>query len=891
MGRSTNCVYRTFLILTLILLLPLQVLAVRDLTFEERNTDIPVTIDGHLLQSPWGYGQPSANYPTLIDIDNDEDLDLFMGSGDGTLLFYRNQGGQRIADFVLEDREYLGIKRSQYILFPTFADIDNDSDFDLYFGEWGERVNFYKNRGNMNVPDLVFANGSEAVVDVKNFAAPEFVDIDDDEDLDLFVGNFEGRVFYYENVGNPNTAQFILTDSQYLDIELNKTAVPKFTDIDDDGDLDLFVGSDNGRLAFYRNQGSPRIPEFELINDTFIEIEESYVYPTFGDLDNDGDTDLFIGNNLGNMYYFQNNGSNTSPSFTKVTDEYFHLDIGENGNIDFADFDDDGDEDLFMLDGVSKFHYFQNIGSASAPSYNLEETSFIETDENASAFSIGDLDHDNDLDIVMGYFDRENEEEGGHLNYYKNIGSVRTPKFLLQEGVFTGIDVGEASTPELHDYDNDGDLDLFVGGSSGKIHFYRNTGSLSEPIFTLETDSFEDIDVDAYSQIRFEDIDSDEDYDALLGNKHGRVIYYENVKENIGKNFLEAGELTEDLGFNTGVALLDIDYDNKMDFFVTTSNGNIHHFRQTSKNLFPPENPTNLKVEIPYENIMKISWNKSLNSENDLAEYRLYEKINNEIFTGSTSIGKDTSVNIIDFNRFLKYGFKVTAKDVSGLESDGIEVQAYFRDNDLIVQTINEPSITINPETISSFCASFPDVKKDVFSVSQCSAITFVKDEGIFSGNDDGTLAPERPINRAEVTKVLIEAFGLDIKNADGSEFSDISKHDWFANYIKTALDAEIVQGYSDGTFKPSQTINKVELLKVVLEMAEIDFSSIDIGTSLYADIEATPNTEWFLQYTNFAQINGLLDVVGEVLNPNQPMTRMDVIELLYRMKQKGLAF
>ncbi len=868
--------------------------AVRDLTFEAKNTEIPVTINGELLQSPWGYGQPAANYPTFADVDSDGDKDLFIGTGDATIIFYRNEGGKRIPNFVLEDRTFLGIDRGQYIMFPTFADTDSDGDLDMYFGEWGESLNYYKNRGNGANFEYVFATGSEAVVDVKNFPAPEFVDIDGDSDLDMFVGNFEGHVFFYENAGDPENPQFVLTSNQYNEMDFNEVAVPRFADIDGDSDLDMFVGSDNGKIAYYKNVGTSRVAEYELINDSFIAVQESQIYPAFVDIDDDSDLDLFIGNNLGEMYYFKNEGSASSPNFIKITDEYFHLDVGTHSDVNFADIDDDTDSDMFVLNGEGQLHYFKNTGSDSGPRYELQNEFLMEFGTHSHTFALKDLDNDNDMDIVVGYFDKENGEAGGGIDLYKNIGSIRTPRFMLVDNFFSGIDVGEASTPELHDYDLDGDNDLFIGNDSGTIHFYRNTGTPDNATFTFETDNFEEMSVESHSHIRFGDMDSDGDSDALLGNEHGRVFYFENVVGNVGKNFVNAGEIIEDLGSYTTITPFDADNDSRMDLFIGSEDGNVHYFNQTSTSLYPPENVTNLTAVIDKNNIMTISWNPSLNSEGDLKEYRIYERTGNGRFIGSTNLQKATSYTVINPNRYLTYGFKVTATDIHGLQNDGVEIEVKFsgaNNENYMVREVSHDEGPMETSELSSVCAGFSDVRIESVSASTCDAIDFVKNAGIFTGTAEGKLELERPINRAETTKVLIEAFDFDILQPYENEFLDVQTSEWYAPYIRTAKEHGIVEGYADRTFKPGQTINKVELLKVVLEMADVDFSTTDIGLSLYDDIEATEETEWFLQYTNFAHANGLIDTVGNVLAPGEAMTRSDVIQLLYRLKQKGLAF
>ncbi len=865
--------------------------AITPLTFEDHNTDIPVTIDGHALVSPWGYGTPSASYPTFGDIDGDDDLDLFIGTGEGTLIFYKNTGTKQTPSFTLESRKFLGIDKDQYLLFPTLADTDNDSDLDLYFGDWAEGINYYKNKGNSRVHELVSGSGSEATVDVKNFAAPTFGDLDEDEDLDLLVGNFEGRVFYYENVGTLSKPQYILTDNTFLDIEVEEVAVPKLVDIDADKDMDLFLGNSQGVIQFYRNNGTARKMMFELENASYITIDPAYTYPAFGDIDADGDYDLFIGTNKGATIYFKNTGTAQEPLFEKVTDEYFHIKVGENAALDFADIDDDGDEDMFILNKTGEFDYFRNTGSAATPHYTLAARDFARLDTYASSFRIADIDSDNDFDLIVGYYDSQTGKNGGHLSLYRNIGSVRTPNFLKIENAFPQIDVGEASTPELYDYDNDGDMDLFIGNAEGKIAYYENTGTKEIYAFTLVNQTFENINVDAHAQIRFADLDNDGDEDAVLGNKYGRVLYFENVTGNVNVNFLNRGEITPDLGDFSVIAPLDINFDKKMDLFVSSAAGNVHHFSQVSTNLFPPEDIAGVKVVMNEHRITTITWKDSLDSEKDLSHYQVYQRIDDEGFGGGANVGKGKSVTIVELRENHPYTVKIIAIDSSNLESKGVVVTLTRTGEELDYEiTYPKKEIIVAPGSpVTEYCAGFTDVLKSEVGSSMCDAVSFVKDAGIFTGNSDGTLALSRPINRAEVTKVLLEAFDYTIEESlePGLTFTDIEPAEWYAPYVYTALKHEIVTGYGDKTFKPGQTTNKVELLKLLLEMANVDLSTVDIGTSLYSDIEASAENEWFIAYTNFAHLNSLIEVTNNSLLPATPMTRGDVILLLYRMKER----
>jgi len=147
---------------------------------------------------------------------------------------------------------------------PTFADIENDGDFDLFVGESPGNINFYRNTGVATNPIFKFETENFASIDIGLSSAPSFADIDNDGDFDLFVGEFEGSINFYRNTGTTTNPNFTFETPVFASIDVGAGSRPIFSDIDNDGDLDLFVGENARNINFYRNRGTPTNPNFTL---------------------------------------------------------------------------------------------------------------------------------------------------------------------------------------------------------------------------------------------------------------------------------------------------------------------------------------------------------------------------------------------------------------------------------------------------------------------------------------------------------------------------------------------------------------------------------------------------------------------------------------------------
>jgi hypothetical protein len=166
--------------------------------------------------------------------------------------------------------------------------------------------------------------------------------------------------------------------------------------------------------------------------------------------------------------------------------------------------------------------------------------------------------------------------------------------------------------------------------------------------------------------------------------------------------------------------------------------------------------------------------------------------------------------------------------------------------------------------------------------------------KNIFDGYSDGTFRPYQKINRAEATKVITLALGYTIETNSsgyfGKLFSDTSATAWYAKYLDVAEKNGIINGYPDGSFKPSKTINRVELLKIFLEGTQIGTTDCN-----YAPFNDTPNdasTKWYMPYACFVKENDLLGGENKLnLRPAEDMTRGDVADLFYEFDTRGLFY
>ncbi len=133
--------------------------------------------------------------------------------------------------------------------------------------------------------------------------------------------------------------------------------------------------------------------------------------------------------------------------------------------------------------------------------------------------------------------------------------------------------------------------------------------------------------------------------------------------------------------------------------------------------------------------------------------------------------------------------------------------------------------------------------------------ITELYADGIVSGKSANVFAPDETTTRAELTKMVLLAFEYDVpESVAESGFDDVDANEWYAPYIVKAKELGLVEGYEDGTFKPNQEVNRVEALKIILSASELEITG---GEMEFDDTTAGAWYEKFVAYAQFKNIVG----------------------------------
>jgi len=557
----------------------------QEFEFTQEWDSIQVEIDGYVLPAPWtgGYGNTR---PAGGDLDADGDVDLFVGHGGGSIVYYQNLGTPVLAAFGLSDPQWQGLT-VQSMATPTFCDMDADGDSDLVI-ECGEVPTYlYENIGGPGSPlfNLISDTLRDGTGTPIDGTYGDWVDIDADGDLDFFTGTwYSGYIRYYRNDSTGWNYSLTLANPNLLGVGLGYRTILRFCDIDADDDQDLFIGDYYGQVHFYRNDGTPQNYSFTPVSSQWLGIDVGdNASPEFADMDADGDFDLWVGreaydigagNTPGDVFYYENTGTPQLAQFQLIRTSNLTLDAGLSNRPQLVHFSSDSTFDL-LFSNVDYLSYYRNIGTSQQPYYTMVSENLLPSGPSYT-IELYDLNADGLLDLICANPILFNPE----ILFYVNDGTPQDPDFRYAFS-FSNLPYTQIYGISLADLDGDGDGDMVFGTWGSGLVYYQNQGTPQSPNLVFETNHWQNIPSERMPCLV--DMEGDGDYDLLAGFVTTGVV---ELWENVGtpqnpQVVLADSDLcgTVVLPEPTGA---DVDNDGDIDLLVGTYDGGIYFFRNTT---------------------------------------------------------------------------------------------------------------------------------------------------------------------------------------------------------------------------------------------------------------------------------------------------------------------
>lgn len=616
--------------------------------------NVPVTENGSLITNPAAGGLNLPQFSAIdLNFDGIKDLFVFDRAGNKVLTFI-NGGTAGQSDYTYAPQYAAAFPR--YIKdYALLADYDCDGKEDLFTSKssFGMRVFRNTSTGGVLSFDLAFdtlmtdmgAGLTALLVNTKDIPAIE--DIDGDGDLDVLTFDGSGTHLEWhsnqsiENTGNCNGFDLRLADACWGKFEESGTdqtismnvscrysphaqgggrpfdsrhsgSTVLAYDVEGDGDMEVLIGDlIYDGISHLQNVGTNVNALIDSVDATWPSNNVSARLNIFPgafhfDADNDGLKDIVAAPNAVNISINYNNswlyhnaatGAGFVPSYE--TNRFLvgtMIDCGGASMPAFFDYDSDGDQDLivgnFRLNlsannNKSVLTLYENIGTPTAPSFELVTRNYAGLSGmfnpalDAIAPTFGDLDGDGDKDMLIGKSD-------GKLHYFTNTAaSGQVASFSLSQSDLAGIDAGLNSTPFLVDWDRDNLLDLIIGEQGGRLKYYRNIGTASVPAFssTPTIDNFGGVDVQAIcctgnSVPLVIQNPSTNQYDLLVGSDTAGIWYYPSAETATG-NFVRATRFFGGIqeGDRSAIAAADLDGDGVLDFAVGNLRGGIAFYK------------------------------------------------------------------------------------------------------------------------------------------------------------------------------------------------------------------------------------------------------------------------------------------------------------------------
>jgi hypothetical protein len=269
-----------------------------------------------------------GSIPVIVDVNNDGLKDLLVANhynfhatqgNSSRMNYYENIGSLQQPEFKLMNENWENFQNSGFSgrVSPSFADLDGDNDQDMIVGLSNGKLYFYENSGGtgamaFSIPQVQLKDNNGNFITVPNYSTPELFDLDNDGLTDLIIGQGNGPLLYYRNIGTANNYSFELSNPDLGMVDLSTVSyqqtigVPRF--VRENGITYLFTGSRSGNISLYSRIDGYLAPgfSFQLISDNYAGINtKSFSAPFIANMRDDDSYDLFVGNEVGGLWSFR----------------------------------------------------------------------------------------------------------------------------------------------------------------------------------------------------------------------------------------------------------------------------------------------------------------------------------------------------------------------------------------------------------------------------------------------------------------------------------------------------------------------------------------------------------------------------------------------------------
>jgi hypothetical protein len=512
------------------------------------------------------------------DVDGDGDQDLFLGTRGGALMYYENVGGKdRIA---LKSHPDLLPTPNRSHTAPTLVDFDGDGDLDLILGDANGRLELIQNTGTPKAPRWAVANVFLAQVDVGAMSVPVFEDVDGDGDADLVSGNSLGRLIFYENQGSATQLDLVLRSTGFAGLHVAAQSAPAFFHWDAAQPPDIVTGNLAGSVVSATR--NPAVPVtagsgWQANTTPWSGIgAAAQSVPRFIDLSNDGRADLLLGGRDGSLQLWRNAGSVSPDQIARRPDRRMQ------NALALSSLPDSGERPPRTPAGGAAGQPTAAPGGPVRPDY-LEpvfEKAGMSLEppvrERNTFPAMAELTGDKLPDLAVG-------TAAGRVHLYRNVGSQNDPVWQRMGEPLKSKTAGRNAAPAFADLDGDGDQDLLVGIDSGRIEHWRNAGTAAAPRFELVTDALTSVRGQRNPVPMVMDVDGDGTLDLVVGDLKGQLFYYRGMPGAVADFRLEQRRfLSLNVGINASPAVGNLTLNRSPVLLVGSDQGPITILQRTS---------------------------------------------------------------------------------------------------------------------------------------------------------------------------------------------------------------------------------------------------------------------------------------------------------------------